>query len=182
MPKPGPGRDAYPSDIFNIHSALLERCAKLKYSGTITGFPIIETINSDISESYLNIKTGEICTYTDEEIRDAEENRDLSESPEWYRTAVAKAKQFIENQDDYLPLPQKYDLNEYRIMEKFISRVPVEEQSDILFQAIKGKGAFRRFRISLDRFALLEQWYGFKEKKLREFAESWCKDNEIEFT
>jgi F-type H+-transporting ATPase subunit alpha len=45
-----PGRDAYPSDIFNIHSALLERCAKLKYSGTITGFPIIETINSDISE------------------------------------------------------------------------------------------------------------------------------------
>jgi len=43
-------RDCYPSDSFNIHSALLERSTKLKYSGTITAFPIIETINSDISE------------------------------------------------------------------------------------------------------------------------------------
>lgn len=48
-----PSRDAYPADIFNIHSSLLERCSKLKssyYSGSITSFPIIETINSDITE------------------------------------------------------------------------------------------------------------------------------------
>lgn len=48
-----PSRDAYPADIFNIHSSLLERSSKLKssyYSGSITSFPIIETINSDITE------------------------------------------------------------------------------------------------------------------------------------
>ena len=48
-----PSRDAYPADIFNIHSSLLERCSKLKssyYSGSITSLPIIETINSDITE------------------------------------------------------------------------------------------------------------------------------------
>jgi len=48
-----PSRDAYPADIFNIHSSLLERCSKLKYSyfgGSITASPIIETINSDITE------------------------------------------------------------------------------------------------------------------------------------
>ena len=48
-----PSRDAFPADIFNIHSALLERCAKINtvyFSGSITGLPIIETINSDITE------------------------------------------------------------------------------------------------------------------------------------
>jgi F-type H+-transporting ATPase subunit alpha len=61
-----PGRDAYPSDIFNVHSALLERCCSLKYSGTITAFPIIETINSDISEfiatNVISITDGQIYT------------------------------------------------------------------------------------------------------------------------
>jgi F-type H+-transporting ATPase subunit alpha len=48
-----PCRDAFPADIFNIHSSLLERCGKLKYlyfGGSISAFPVIETINSDITE------------------------------------------------------------------------------------------------------------------------------------
>jgi hypothetical protein len=50
-----PSRDAFPADIFNIHSSLLERCGKLslnlgKLSGSITAFPIVETINSDITD------------------------------------------------------------------------------------------------------------------------------------
>jgi len=48
-----PSRDAFPADIFNIHSSLLERCGKLNYryfGGSITAFPVIETINSDITE------------------------------------------------------------------------------------------------------------------------------------
>lgn len=48
-----PSRDAFPADIFNIHSSLLERCSKLSQfyrAGSITSFPVIETINSDITE------------------------------------------------------------------------------------------------------------------------------------
>jgi len=48
-----PSRDAFPSDILNVHSALLERSGKLKYSyfgGSISAFPIIETINNDTTE------------------------------------------------------------------------------------------------------------------------------------
>lgn len=48
-----PSRDAFPADIFNIHSSLLERSGKLRYTikgGSITAFPVIETINSDITD------------------------------------------------------------------------------------------------------------------------------------
>ena len=64
-----PSRDAYPADIFNIHSSLLERCGKLKFSyfgGSITSLPIIETINADITEyiatNVISITDGQFYT------------------------------------------------------------------------------------------------------------------------
>ncbi len=48
-----PSRDAFPSDISNIHASISERCGKLKlcyFNGSITAFPIIETIANDITE------------------------------------------------------------------------------------------------------------------------------------
>ena len=64
-----PSRDAFPADIFNIHSSLLERCGKLMYcyfGGSITAFPVIETINSDITEyiatNVISITDGQFYT------------------------------------------------------------------------------------------------------------------------
>jgi len=64
-----PSRDAFPVDIFNIHSSLLERCGKLMYSyfgGSINAFPVIETINSDITEyiatNVISITDGQFYT------------------------------------------------------------------------------------------------------------------------
>src|ERR1043165_2595950 len=50
--RPPPGREAYPGDVFYLHSRLLERCAKLSDElggGSLTGLPIIETKANDIS-------------------------------------------------------------------------------------------------------------------------------------
>ena len=47
-----PGREAYPGDVFYLHSRLLERCAKLSNelgAGSMTGLPIIETKANDVS-------------------------------------------------------------------------------------------------------------------------------------
>ncbi|MDJ1135202.1 F0F1 ATP synthase subunit alpha [Streptomyces iconiensis] len=47
-----PGREAYPGDVFYLHSRLLERCAKLsddKGKGSMTGLPIVETKANDVS-------------------------------------------------------------------------------------------------------------------------------------
>merc|ERR1711870_185734 len=56
-----PSRDAFPSDIFNIHASILERCGKLKLcylNGSITAFPIIETIANNI----ISITDGQLYT------------------------------------------------------------------------------------------------------------------------
>jgi len=62
-----PGREAYPGDIFYLHSRLLERCAKVNsecLGGSITGLPIVETQNSDISAyiptNIISITDGQI--------------------------------------------------------------------------------------------------------------------------
>ena len=62
-----PSRDAYPTDISNVHSSLLERCSKPNNSinsGTITALPIVETINDDITEHI----TTNIISITDSQL------------------------------------------------------------------------------------------------------------------
>jgi hypothetical protein len=144
---------------------------------------IIDAIDfdSDMSESFLNTKTKQVCLFSYEELRAAENDEDISDSADWYCEAVASAKHYLETPDDYLPLPEKYDFNEYRIMEKFISRVIISKQSEMLSQSIKGRGAFRRFKTMLERLGLLDEWYKYRGQKLREFVEFWCKENEIDF-
>jgi hypothetical protein len=80
-----------------------------------------------------------------------------------------------------LSLPEKYDLNEYRIIEKFIARVFVPKQSEMLSQSINGKGAFRRFKTMLEKLELVDEWSKYRGQKLREFVEFLCKENEIDF-
>jgi hypothetical protein len=137
--------------------------------------------DNDMSESFLNTKTEQVCMFTDEELRAAENKEDLSDAAEWYCEAVVRAKHYLENQDDYLALPEKYDFNEYRIIEKFIALVVVPKQSEMLSHSIHGKGAFRRFKTVLGRLGLVDEWYKYRGQKLREFVEFWCKENKIDF-
>ena len=67
-----PGREAYPGDVFYLHSRLLERCAKLSDDlggGSMTGFPIVETKGNDISAyiptNVISITDGQIFLETD---------------------------------------------------------------------------------------------------------------------
>jgi len=135
----------------------------------------------DESHSYLKISSGEVVLFTDEAIAAAESDEDFSDHAEWYRESVEQAKEFINNEDDYFPLPSKFDFHEYRVMEEFILSLPIEEQRDEMLSLIKGKGAFARFKHGLGRFLLLDTWYQYKDKALAELAESWCRDNGIEF-
>lgn len=136
---------------------------------------------ADEAQSFLNLSTGEVVVFTDEEIDAASSDEDMSEHAEWYREAVTRAKEYIENEENYIPLPSKFDFHEYQVMEKFIGALPIEEQRDELFNLIKGKGAFSRFRQGLERFLLLDKWYKYKEQAIIELAREWCEDNRIKY-
>ncbi len=67
-----PGREAYPGDVFYLHSRLLERCAKLSDElggGSMTGLPIVETKAGDVSAyiptNVISITDGQIFLETD---------------------------------------------------------------------------------------------------------------------
>ena len=67
-----PGREAYPGDVFYLHSRLLERCAKLSKElggGSMTGLPIIETKANDVSAyiptNVISITDGQIFLQSD---------------------------------------------------------------------------------------------------------------------
>jgi F-type H+/Na+-transporting ATPase subunit alpha len=67
-----PGREAYPGDVFYLHSRLLERCAKLSDelgAGSMTGLPIVETKANDISAyiptNVISITDGQIFLESD---------------------------------------------------------------------------------------------------------------------
>ena len=125
--------------------------------------------------------SGEVVLITDDALSIAERDNDLSEYAEWYREAIEQAREFINHENDYISLPSKYDFHEYRVMEEFIFSLPVEEQRDELLSLIKGKGAFARFKHGLERFLLRDKWYQYRDRALAELAESWCRDNGIEF-
>src|SRR3954447_17613327 len=67
-----PGREAYPGDVFYLHSRLLERCAKLSDElggGSMTGLPVIETKGNDVSAyiptNVISITDGQIFLQSD---------------------------------------------------------------------------------------------------------------------
>ncbi|MDA7761068.1 F0F1 ATP synthase subunit alpha [Aquiluna sp.] len=67
-----PGREAYPGDVFYLHSRLLERCAKLSDAmgaGSMTGLPIVETKANDVSAfiptNVISITDGQIFLQSD---------------------------------------------------------------------------------------------------------------------
>jgi F-type H+/Na+-transporting ATPase subunit alpha len=67
-----PGREAYPGDVFYLHSRLLERCAKLSDelgAGSMTGLPVIETKGNDVSAyiptNVISITDGQCFLETD---------------------------------------------------------------------------------------------------------------------
>src|SRR5439155_12960739 len=67
-----PGREAYPGDVFYLHSRLLERCAKLSDElggGSMTGLPIVETKGNDVSAyiptNVISITDGQCFLETD---------------------------------------------------------------------------------------------------------------------
>ncbi len=122
---------------------------------------------SDEMTAYVNRKTGELYTATDEEVGLADE--DDAQLAGWQSEAAAKAREVLES-EDFIALPGKFEIHEYSIMERFCLGVADARLRDALLDAIRGRGAFRRFKDLVHREGIIDDWYAFRNAALAEIA------------
>jgi hypothetical protein len=79
-------------------------------------------------------------------------------------------------------LPDRFEINEYRIMERFCLSIDDEDMRDALCDAIRGRGAFRRFKDRMQVYGMAEEWYRYRDEALREIARAWCEAHDIPYT
>jgi hypothetical protein len=84
------------------------------------------------------------------------------------------------NYENYIVLPEKYEINEYAMMEDFIDELNDVDKQDRLYSVIRSKGAFRRFKDSLFDLGLEKNWYKFRDDAYLKIATKWCEKNNIE--
>jgi hypothetical protein len=111
--------------------------------------------NAPEVHSYLHLSTGEVLRVVDG-IAD----------PEMHQRIASDAS--------YLRIEPVSSREQYRWMERFIPMVEDKPLSDLLTQAIDGKGAFRRFKdVLMSHGADRERWFAFRSERLRVFMEAW---------
>jgi len=137
-------------------------------------------LSSDEATTYINRKTGEIVTLTDEIVAMAEDPDDAAEAAEWQKDLLPKARE-VAASEDFIPLPGKFEIHEWSIMERFARSLPDAAVSDELDAAVHGRGAFRRFKDAVHRLGIADEWYRFREAALEEIAIGFLEAHGIAF-
>ncbi|HEY2956071.1 MAG TPA: UPF0158 family protein [Candidatus Eisenbacteria bacterium] len=136
---------------------------------------------SDEMTAYLNRRTGELVVVTDTDRELAEEEEEPTGLPDWQKESVAAAREVMET-GDFLELPDKFEINEYGIIERFCHQAEPGEAREALLRAIAGRGAFRYFKDVLHDRGMTDAWYAFRHKALEEIAAAWLDENGIAYT
>lgn len=121
---------------------------------------------NDETQYFYSIKTEEILMVWDGMVN-GETDPDLIEEIE-------------ESFDEYIALPGRFEIDEYGMMEEFIDNLPEGRKQDELYDAIRGKGAFRRFKDAVYELGLEQKWYKYRDGAYEKLAIEWCEENGIE--
>jgi hypothetical protein len=133
------------------------------------------------SSAYLNRETGELYSLGDEEAGAVEDAADSDDLPEWLRDEAPKIREVLES-GDWLPLPTRFDVDEWAIMDGFALSVDDPELRHELRGAIRGTGAFRHFKDTIHRLGIQESWYRFRDEALAGIAIDWLEEHGITYT
>ena len=135
---------------------------KVKLSEILMGIEFRNTENS----AFLNLKTGEVVFLSDPDITGIENDYDI---------------EYYDESNDYISLPDSFDIDEYRMMRDFIRTVSDEDTAQTLSISINGSGAFRRFKDHLYHFGIQDDWFAYRDREYKQFAMEWCKENNIDY-
>lgn len=140
------------------------------------------------ASAYLNLKTGKVIII-DEDIAFGLDDYSSAEDvvaddsvPDWQREILVDAFEVEHgNPDDFEPIPLRSSRDGYRDMEVFIETLEDEHLQELLEVAIRGKGAFRRFKDTLARYPdKLDAWYAFSDERDKQRMMDWFESIDIE--
>ena len=101
---------------------------------------------------------------------------------EWVSDMTMTQEEVYDRLDEhgFYRLPTSFDIHDYDIMEEFVYTLSGSAR-DKLASAIQGKGAFRRFKDTVIRLGIDQEWYDFQSAEYKRKAARWCEDNGIEY-
>lgn len=139
-------------------------------------------LSSDESASWLERATGQLLWIPEEAFCLAEDpDRSPVGPEETEEESVEWARKILMDEEGYLPLPSRREIDEYRIMEDFIASLPDEKIRNDLYRAIRGKGAFRIFKDRICDLGVRQAWFDYREAVFRKIAVEWCEEHGVLF-
>lgn len=129
---------------------------------------------NDSWSAYLNRQTGQLITLTDDD------GTLVDGQPEPQPEDPSQVPEMLES-NDWVALPDKFDIHEYRIMERFSLGVEDIEVREALLQAIRGRGAFRRFKEVIHERGVAEAWHAYRQQSFEAIAVEWLEANGIPY-
>ena len=156
----------------------LADCGNLSVmAGVVNLQDIVDELSLMFEEnrSFVDRETGEVVMVTRDDLRAVEDPGPHDDDDE---TAVL----ILEHRERFKELPSKWEVNDWEIMREFCEAVESAERRGHLLSAIRGNGAFGRFKTLAAAYGMLEEWYAFHDNALWELARDWCEENEIPYT
>ena len=125
---------------------------------------------SDEFVAYLHRASGRIYVLSGDALRAAEYNdEDLVEAAE-----LEDARAVLAAGDDCLPLPDRFEIDEFRMMERYAASLADPSDRETVLAALGGPGSFRRFKDAIHALGRADDWYAFRESSYRAIASEWC--------
>ncbi len=87
----------------------------------------------------------------------------------------------VEDDEVWLQLPDKFEIDEYGMIERFCHQVSDQGVRDELLRTIQGSGAFRRFNGLVRQRGQLDAWHAWRNECMNDIAVRWLEENGIEF-
>ena len=124
----------------------------------------------EVFTSFWDKKTGKVVYLADPLAVD------MTEEDKALATAIE------DTPERFLHFPTQYEIHQNRIMEDFVEQLSPGKAQEELVHAIRGKGAFRRFKQSVRFHGLEQRWYDHLAEAYRELAIRWCEEEGLEYT
>jgi hypothetical protein len=133
-------------------------------------------MQSDDLHSFLHRPTGRIVTVSDDALAAAEDDDEKWVIPE----ELAAARRILAADDEYLELPDRFEIDEYHMMERFAESLADRGARHAALTSLRGRGAFRYFKDTMHRLGVAKSWYAYRDECYREVAREWCDAHGVE--